>query len=475
MRVIGAGRSIRYLTILIDLILVNLSFALAYVARYQLEWIEPPSFHIPYSEYLDQQLLLTLLVALIFSQNKVWTRRRGEFWIDEVSRVAYATAAAILLLMAITFFVRPLAFSRLMLVWALIFMVVSLSVARLGRRAILTYRYHRGIGVDRVLLVGSSEVARGVLRTLLARPDLGYQAIGYLHDGTSLNQIGSGRVPLLGTWRQLARVLEEHPNLKTVFIALPGELHDHIVQLVQICHQHNVMAQVVPDLLQLSLSRVEFSNMAGLPILSVREERISPWGQAWKRLFDLALVLFAALPASLLAVIIAIAIKIDSPGPIFYAQERIGQNGRPFWMIKFRSMVVNADDQKQALKEMNDRSGPIFKIKDDPRLTGVGRVIRRLSLDELPQLYNVLVGNMSLVGPRPPLAEEVAEYQPWHCRRLEVKGGITGLWQVSGRADLTFDEQCLLDIYYIENWSLALDLRIILQTVPFSLFGRGAY
>jgi lipopolysaccharide/colanic/teichoic acid biosynthesis glycosyltransferase len=144
-------------------------------------------------------------------------------------------------------------------------------------------------------------------------------------------------------------------------------------------------------------------------------------------------------------------------------------------MYKFRSMVANAERQKEALAHLNEADGPIFKIKDDPRLTRVGRFLRRSSLDELPQIYNVLVGNMSLVGPRPPLPEEVEQYKPWHQQRMSVIGGITGLWQVSGRSDLTFDELCLLDIYYIENWSLALDVRILLQTIPHSLFGKGAY
>ena len=171
----------------------------------------------------------------------------------------------------------------------------------------------------------------------------------------------------------------------------------------------------------------------------------------------------------------AIAIRLDSGGPVLYASPRVGRDGRPFAMYKFRSMVVGADEQKEALRELNEADGPMFKIRDDPRLTPVGRVIRRLSLDELPQIYNVLRGQMSLVGPRPPLPEEVAAYKPWHQQRLAVVGGLTGLWQVSGRSDLTFDELCLLDIYYIENWSLALDVRILLQTVPHLLSRRGAY
>ena len=215
--------------------------------------------------------------------------------------------------------------------------------------------------------------------------------------------------------------------------------------------------------------------MAGIPTLGVRDVGINPAQQAAKRLLDLLVILIGGVPALLVMGVIAIAIKLDSPGPIMYKAARVGKNGRPFQMYKFRSMVVDADRHKEALKQFNQADGPIFKMKDDPRMTRVGRFIRRVSLDELPQIYNVLRGEMSLVGPRPPLAEEVAEYKPWHKQRLSVIGGITGLWQVSGRSDLTFDELCLLDIYYIENWSVAMDIRILLQTVPHSLFGRGAY
>ncbi len=173
--------------------------------------------------------------------------------------------------------------------------------------------------------------------------------------------------------------------------------------------------------------------------------------------------------------IIALAIRLDSPGPIFYASPRVGRDGKQFMMYKFRSMVSNADEQKESLRALNEADGPLFKIKDDPRLTRTGRFIRRTSLDELPQVFNVLLGQMSLIGPRPPLPEEVEHYQPWHRQRLVVVGGMTGLWQISGRSDLSFDELCLLDIYYIENWTMGMDVRILLQTIPHILLGRGAY
>lgn len=467
---------IRNLTIFIDLLLINIGFLLAYVARYEFQWFLPTTFIVPYQQYFSQQLLLNLLLIVTFSQNKVWRRRRGEFWLDEVSRMAFATATGVALLMAFTFFFRPLAFSRLLLVWVLVFIIVLIGLARLVRRWILVVQYRRGVGVDRALIVGSGEVGRSVIRTLLARPDLGFQAVGYLHEGTAENNIGSGRIPHLGDFRELEKVLsDDKVDINTVFVALPNHRQEQIEESVRLCQLHGVHSRVVPDLFQLSLNRVEFNNMAGIPMLSVREVRISSIERFIKRAIDLAVSLILIIPVLIVTGLIVLAIRLESPGPVLFWQERVGLKGRPFKMVKFRSMVVDAESQKEQLQQMNEASGPIFKIKNDPRLTRVGRIIRRLSLDELPQIYNVLRGEMSLVGPRPPLAEEVAEYQPWHMQRLEVKGGITGLWQVSGRSDLTFDEQCLLDIYYIENWSLSLDFRLMLQTIPYSLFGRGAY
>jgi lipopolysaccharide/colanic/teichoic acid biosynthesis glycosyltransferase len=173
--------------------------------------------------------------------------------------------------------------------------------------------------------------------------------------------------------------------------------------------------------------------------------------------------------------LIVLAIKLDSPGPVLFRQTRVGKGGKPFILYKFRSMAIGAEEQKDLLRDLNEADGPIFKIKADPRRTRMGRWLRRLSLDELPQFYNVLRGDMSIIGPRPPLPEEVAEYQPWHMRRLEIAPGITGLWQVSGRSELPFDEMALLDIYYVEQWSPALDLKILLRTIPTVLFGDGAY
>jgi exopolysaccharide biosynthesis polyprenyl glycosylphosphotransferase len=215
--------------------------------------------------------------------------------------------------------------------------------------------------------------------------------------------------------------------------------------------------------------------IAGIPMIGVKEVSISGLNQVVKRTIDVvssSLVLFLAAP---LIALIALMIKLESPGPVLFRQERVGRNGRRFEVYKFRSMIEGADEQKGALLHLNEAIGPLFKIRDDPRITRVGKWLRKLSLDELPQFYNVLRGEMSLIGPRPPLPKEVEQYQEWHKRRLEVAPGITGLSQISGRSDLTFDETALLDIYYVENWSLGLDTKILLQTIPRVLFGNGAY
>lgn len=473
------NRVINRLTILTDLVLINLGFLLAFLARYEWEWLRPVTFYEPYGDYLSQQLLLTILLAFAFYYTGVWRRRRGESWLEEVARAATATAAGIMLMITITFFLQPTPFSRLLLFWALFFIVALIALARLARRLVLNVLYNRGIASDRVLVVGSGETARSIIRTLLARPDLGFLAIGYLDDGIGENNIGLGRIPHLGSYEDLDAVLAANGPMHSVFIAVPPEMHRDIMTMLQTCQQHDVGVRVVPDLLQLSLSRVEFTNMAGIPLLGMRDiaafGNISPTGEVLKRLLDLTMIAILAIPTLIVTGLLAIAIRLDSPGAVFYASDRVGRNGQLFQMYKFRSMIVGADQKKEELMTLNEADGPLFKIKDDPRLTNVGRFIRRLSLDELPQLYNVLLGEMSLVGPRPPLPEEVAQYKPWHMQRLAVVGGLTGLWQVSGRSDLTFDELCLLDIYYIENWSLGLDLRIMLQTIPYVVAARGAY
>jgi exopolysaccharide biosynthesis polyprenyl glycosylphosphotransferase len=236
-----------------------------------------------------------------------------------------------------------------------------------------------------------------------------------------------------------------------------------------------VRAQVVPDLFQLTKNQMKVEDLNGIPLISTREVSIRGWNLVVKRIFDTALSLLMLIVGAPVWLLTILAIRIDSPGPIFYTQRRVGRHGKLFNCYKFRSMVVGAEEMQTDFEALNEASGPLFKLRNDPRRTRVGRFLRRYSLDELPQLVNVLRGEMSLVGPRPNLPEEVNQYQEWHKRRLSVSPGITGLWQVSGRSDLTFDEMVLLDIYYVENWNLFLDMSILLRSVPAVIRARGAY
>ncbi|MFT5193332.1 MAG: exopolysaccharide biosynthesis polyprenyl glycosylphosphotransferase [Cellvibrionaceae bacterium] len=473
----GRGtRPVRTITFLTDIVFILAAFYLGWFIRYELEWLQPVETYHPFVNYIPQLRLYFVLIVLAFWQNLVWRRRRGELFADEMMRVISAVSMATAIMIIYIFVTQPLPFSRLFWAFVPLSALSLIFFGRILRKLLLLYLYSSGRSSDKVLLIGKGETGRSVLRTLIARKDLGFSLVGYMHDGEAndLGVIGS-RIPDKGDFDNLSKVLQEHKDLHSVFIALPGNMYEDVMRLIRICRNSGVRVQVAPDLFQLSLSRVESISMGGIPILSMREVRISLFERFIKRFIDLFITLIIALPVAICCVFIAIAIRLDSTGPVIYRAKRVGQGGRDFVMFKFRSMIVGADEEKPALQEMNEKEGPIFKIREDPRLTRVGRIIRRLSLDEFPQLYNVLLGDMSLVGPRPPIREEVEQYQAWHRQRLLIRGGITGLWQVSGRSDLTFDEQALLDIYYIENWSFSLDLRILLQTIPYALFGRGAY
>ncbi|MGH2543603.1 MAG: sugar transferase, partial [Ardenticatenaceae bacterium] len=260
-----------------------------------------------------------------------------------------------------------------------------------------------------------------------------------------------------------------------VILTLPWQYQRKIMHILEQCEQQAVQSRIVPDLFQLSLTRVTLDEIKGVPLIAMQEPVLKGANLALKRFVDIAISSVALLIFSPIVLLTTVAIKLDSPGPILYRQERIGRGGRPFTIYKFRSMRVGADEELARLATLNEADGPLFKIRNDPRVTRVGRIIRKLSIDELPQLFNVLKGDMSLIGPRPALPQEVAQYEEWHHKRLEAAPGLTGLWQVSGRSDVTFDEMMLLDIYYTEQWSPMLDTMILLKTIPTVLFQRGAY
>lgn len=458
----------------LDILMIILGMVIAYELRYRLQWFVEVVYEAPLIAYLPFGILFVGLIPGILWLEGAYRRWRGRGWLDHVYRIINSVTTTLVLILAYAFISRPLVYSRLLLLEAGIGIIILMSLDRIAVLLIQQNRFRRGIGVRRVIIVGAGEVGRRVIRTIVAQPQLGYHIIGYVDDNPAKGEKEIGRIKGLGPVDSLGEHIDTDV-VDEVLITLPWTFHRRILNILRECERHHVSARIVPDIFQLSLSQVEVSDLGGVPLISVRDIAFSRVALIFKRAFDTSGAVLGLIVGAPVLAMIAIAIKLDSPGPVFFRQTRVGKNHRQFRIIKFRSMRIGAEQEQKRLQELNEADGPLFKIRDDPRLTRVGAFLRRTSLDELPQLLNVLRGEMSLVGPRPPVPAEVASYQPWHMQRLTVPGGMTGLWQVSGRSELTFDEMVLLDIFYIEHWSPWLDLQILLRTIPKVLLATGAY
>jgi len=457
-----------------DVVLINASVWLGYWVRYRLQWFRDVSYDHPLSAYIPFALLFTGLMMLAFRVDRVYQRWRGCRWLDQLYRITNATAKSVVVVMAIIFVVQPLEYSRLLFVEAGIIAVVLLALARLVQNGIVGWLRTRGVGISSVIIVGAGEAGRTVMRTIVARPELGYEILGFVDDDAQKGRTDIGRFKALGSTDNLGRLLEAEA-VDEVIVTLPWMYHRKIMSIVHECERQQVSARIVPDLFQMSLSQVDVDDLGGVPLIGVRKVGFGRGALLVRRGMDIVGAFVGLVLGAPFMALIALAIRLDSPGPIIFRQMRVGAGGRLFEIYKFRSMHAGAEAELEQLRDLDETDGPIFKIHDDPRMTRMGRFLRRTSLDELPQLWNVLRGEMSLVGPRPPLPDEVNGYVEWHKKRLEVRPGMTGLWQVSGRSLLSFDEMVLLDIYYIENWSLWLDFKILVRTIPQVLRGDGAY
>lgn len=467
----------RWVYPLLDIVLAFVAFAIAYYIRYELQFIQPVSevFRAPFLPYLPYTTVFAILVYLNLRAAGQYKGLRSRSWLEEIYAALNAVTSSTVFVLGLYFIFQPLVFSRLLMLFAAVICVALLALARAGRRIGRAYLRGKGIGIQRTLVIGSGDVAMAVTRTMIARKELGYLPVGYVDDDPERASVDLGRVKGLGGTKNLGKTIRNH-IVDTVIITLPWNQHDRIHELVDVCKRANVEVRVVPDVFQLNLRQVQVENLDGIPLLGVNgDAELQGHQRVMKRLIDIGLIVLVSPILLLLFLLIAILIRLESSGPVFYSQRRIGLNGKPFDMVKFRSMIPNADDFREQLVKESGVDPRHPKIKNDPRITRIGKFIRRTSLDELPNLINVLRGQMSLVGPRPPTPDEVKLYQPWHMQRLQTLPGLTGLWQVNGRSDVPFDEMCLLDIYYIENWSVGLDAQILMMTLPRVLMRSGAY
>lgn len=390
---------------------------------------------------------------------------------DEITKVFRSFSYAILTSIGLAFLFKILVYSRLVILAFWVFGFAVICVIRLLRRMVAIRLSKRGLLTRNIVIVGAGKLGRLVAEEFASRSNLGYRIIGIIDD----HKTGAIQedLKIIGKTKDLKTIIRMYP-VDEIIITIPSE-RGVVNKIIQEFRKYNLTIRIVPEMYNLVASTIEVGSIHAIPYVTLVKTPMRGLKLCIKRVVEWIAALCLLLVSLPIMLIIAIAIKLDSNGPVIYKQRRVGKNGKYFEMYKFRSMVVNADRFVKDLEKLNEADGPVFKMKNDPRVTRIGRIIRRYSLDELPQLFNVLKGEMALVGPRPPLPDEVMAYGDWEWRRLEVLPGITGLWQVSGRSDLSFEQWVNLDIYYIENWSFALDLKIVLKTLPAMMKGEGAY
>ena len=361
--------------------------------------------------------------------------------------------------------------------WALLALVggfVIVGGERLIVRKSLHFFRRRGGDPTRTIVLGANHEARTVARTLEREAWLGYRILGFVDDSTPPGQeVENGHV-ILGTTADLRSLILEH-RANLLLVAATAFDADRLNRMFWELQDFNIELQITSGTIDLMASRMTVQSVAGVPLLYVRRTGMDRLQRTMKRTLDVAASAFGLIVLSPFLVATIVWIKLDSPGGAFFKQVRIGRNGEPFTCWKFRTMVQDAEERKAELEHLSVGSGLLFKLKQDPRITKAGRALRRFSLDELPQLYNVLRGEMSLVGPRPALPAEVEQYDEWLRNRLRVKPGMTGLWQVSGRTETSFSDYVRYDLFYIQNWSLSLDLWILWRTFRAVLSGEGAH
>jgi exopolysaccharide biosynthesis polyprenyl glycosylphosphotransferase len=322
----------------------------------------------------------------------------------------------------------------------------------------------------RAVLVGSGRHIEDVAHALTNEVHAPVEMVGFI----SLTPRPDNGLRSLGRIEDVGRVLDAY-RIQEVIIADPDFPQERAVDLVDTCHQRGVTVRIAPSTMEILVQRAEFVPGASVPLFELRPPVFDGVDFFVKRTFDLVVSAFLMLVLSPLLAAIALAVRVSSRGPIIYRSYRPGIGGEPFACLKFRTMFTDADERQEELESLNELSGALFKIRLDPRVTRVGRVLRRYSLDELPQLVNVLLGHMSLVGPRPLPQRDFDQLEDWHKKRYLVLPGLTGLWQISGRSELDFDDLVRLDFLYLERWSVGLDLAIMLKTIPAVLTRRGAF
>jgi Undecaprenyl-phosphate glucose phosphotransferase len=457
-----------------------MAFLLAYLLRFQTGLIPITKGIPPLRQYINLMPLVAILVPLAFQLQGLYRLRRGRSRVDDFFAVFVGSILAVVFGVVATLYVQTYfadaaardrgAYEVSQFVWA-IFIVVNTGLAYGSRelvRDMLERRWRAGIGLKRILIAGSGELGRLVADKILEHRELGYQIVGFVDDRAAGDHLGYRGLPLLGTIEDAVEVAHREA-IDHLYVALPPDQHLRMIELIENTSREVLDVKVVPDLLQVIALRARLEDLDGLPVINVNDGPLQGFNSVVKRTIDIAISSAALAVLALPLGIIALVVRFTSPGPVFYRQERMGLDGKPFTIVKFRSMYDDAERD----------TGPVWAQHNDPRVTTLGRFLRRSNLDELPQLWNVLTGDMSIVGPRPERPHFVKQFKhriPQYMLRHKVKAGLTGWAQVNGwRGNTPLEKRIEYDLYYIENWSVRLDLKIMWLTVIKGFFHKHAY
>ncbi len=450
----------------VDFLATVAAFLVAYRIRPITDLIPGVQFHFfpeqlpPFDEFFKFSIAATIFLIILLIFNGLYSIKSVERFGKTFLRIVFLVSAWLMFIIAYYFLVvHELFFSRIALAHIWLFAIVFITLGRVVILFIQEAMYRFGIGQTRVLFVGVNTFADRCYSVLAQ--DKKYHVIGALADEHHSRK--KGTLKIVGTVDQMEPIVHKY-KVDEIIQAEPTFESVSNADILSFCRSHQIYYYFIPEVLRLQSVNIEMEMIDDVPVISLKQTPLEGWGHVYKRLFDIIFSLILIQILIPIWIIVPILIKLDSHGPAFYRSKRKHKD-RVFDIFKFRSMIINADAKKAELLHQNEREGPLFKIKDDPRVTKLGRFLRKTSIDELPQLFNVLLGTISVVGPRPHLPEEVAQYKKDYHKVFTIKPGLSGLAQTSGRSNLDFEDEVKLDFYYIENWSMWLDLKIILKSI----------
>lgn len=466
-----------YITMLLigDALAIGIALALAYVVRFEFAIAVFDGSDLPQRLPVFWLFILIPPCLVMLALFQLYDPQYLLGGMQEYARLLNATSVLVTIIVMASFFLSFLRPSRGFIALSWIFITAFLLIERFGVRHIVYRLRRRGFLTRRTLIVGSDEDARHVAEQLLATPTAGAELIGFVSNDQPIGAILTNNLPILGTMERLPLIVENY-GVEEIVVSSAGLQRTDIMRVFQnYAYADDVDLRFLPGLFEIFATGVRIKEIGSVPLVSMNRVRLGLWESAIKTTLDYVGAGLLILLSSPIFIAIAIMIKRDSPGPIFHRRRVVGRGGQTFDAFKFRTMHINGNEILERHPELQAELKQNHKLKDDPRVTRIGAILRRTSLDELPQFFNVLLGQMSLVGPRMITAEEMDKYGKWRWNLLTVKPGITGLWQISGRSDVSYEERVRLDMYYIRNYTIWLDLLIMRRTIPAVLGRRGAY